>query len=225
MSGARVFSPWWALLAAPVALAVGWVAGGMPVPVRRAPEPREAVAPAPRRTPPSAASPIEVQSTLRTVAATPGPEVAVSPLVKPDTSTAPEPPPPPPDPRTRAIFSEWTTYDDALRQSRDTGKPVMLDFSADWCPPCQALKRELFDAAAMGTTVKSAVIPVSLVDRMRETGQNPPQIEDLQRRYGIQAFPTLIVFSPATGRSLRLQGYAGATETLRWITEAAAALR
>ena len=32
MSGNRSFSPWWALLLLPVAGAIGWWAGGMPVP-------------------------------------------------------------------------------------------------------------------------------------------------------------------------------------------------
>jgi len=130
------------------------------------------------------------------------------------------PAPPKADP-----VSAWTTYDGALAESGRNGKPVLLDFNADWCPPCQRMKQELFDDRGLAQSVQTAVIPVSIVDRRRETGSNPPEIEALQRKYKVTAFPTLVVFSPATGRMETIRGYGGAVPTLDWITEAARAVR
>ena len=187
MSSPRPISPWWALVVVPVALGIGWLAGGMPG--RPRPEPSVSIG--------AFSQPGEAGGT-------PG---------APRASGAP------------ALYSEWTTYDDAVRQSHDNGKPVLLDFSADWCGPCQMLRHEVFDNEAAATTVKAAVIPVSLVDQVRERGGNPPALEQLQRRFDVQAFPTLVILAPGSGRSARRVGYAGDAETLRWITETAAKLR
>lgn len=149
--------------------------------------------------------------------ATPGPESWAS------GSEPAEPAMPKDKPRTE--YSTWTTMASALAESERNGKPILIDFNADWCPPCQKMKSEVFDNGVRGQAVQTAVIPVSIVDRIRENGHNPPEIENLQNRFGVNAFPTLVVFSPATGRMVRTQGFGGADQTVQWITEAAQFVR
>ena len=112
-----------------------------------------------------------------------------------------------------------------MAESGRTGKPVFIDFSAEWCGPCQRLKQLVFKDADYWDTLRAAAIPVSIVDRRREDGSNPSQTDDLQRRYSVNAFPTLIVFSPRSGRVQRAQGFGDANGTIAWIRESANGVR
>lgn len=129
------------------------------------------------------------------------------------------------DSERHAQSSEWTTLDNAMAEAQRTGKPVLLDFNAEWCGPCQRMKEQVFDDEARGRAVKEAVVPVSITDRAREDGHNPSEIDDLQRKFQVDAFPTLVVIAPGNGRAMRIQGFGDADQTLTWITMAAKAVR
>ena len=213
MSGAptpasRSFSPWWVLLLLPIAVGVGWLAGRMPAPAPAAPTsaPSGYLPPATDHERPSGhASPNGRGFAAQPAAAAPA--EAEKPTEQ------------------RSEYSQWTTYADAVEQSRRNGKPILIDFNADWCGPCQRLKGEVFEDGARAQIVQTAVIPVSIVDRHQEEGQNPPQTEELQRRYQVNSFPTLVVFSPQSGRMYTTKGFGDAEQTLAWIAQAAKAVR
>jgi thioredoxin 2 len=81
--------------------------------------------------------------------------------------------------------------DDTLEQIlRETEVPVVVDFYADWCPPCRVMAPRLDEVARDRA---GQVLVVKL-----DTDHNPVMAE----RYGIRGIPTLIGFSVAreTGR-------------------------
>jgi thioredoxin 1 len=77
-----------------------------------------------------------------------------------------------------AITSDDRFETDVLKASR----PVLVDFGADWCPPCRAIAPHLEDLAKTGVDQLS-IVKVD-VDGSPETAM----------RYGIRGLPTLIVF-------------------------------
>lgn len=198
----RGFPFGWALLLVPVLVAAGWAVGQIPE-ARRHPAKSDA-----RNV---ATQPADATAPVGAV------EMPPRVLDHPDAQASP---------RQLGKLSRWTTSISAAEEeSRRTGKPILIDFNAAWCPPCRALRTEVFDDAALGEVVQRLVVPVSIVDRSREDGSNAPEVEDLMQSYSIDAFPTLVIYKPGGGRTLRTTGFGGADQAVDWIRNAAQAAR
>lgn len=86
---------------------------------------------------------------------------------------------------------EWQTNEnDALNMATKTGKPIMMEFTAEWCPPCNALERDFFSRTDI-TGLSHGMIPLR-VDATLET----KDVRDLISRYHVIGWPTVIFMAP-----------------------------
>jgi thioredoxin-like negative regulator of GroEL len=78
----------------------------------------------------------------------------------------------------------WRTdYTSALRESRATGKPMLLDFTAEWCGPCQDMRRTTWSDPAVAQAL-AGYIPVQI---------NLDTHADLATQFGVSAIPHLTI--------------------------------
>ena len=110
-------------------------------------------------------------------------------------------------PRPTGPEVQWTKFDDqALAQARSEGRPVMIDFYADWCLPCKELDAKTFsEAGVVGESERFVRLKADLT----RTGE--PRVEQLTRDYRILGVPT-IVFLDSSGAEMeaaRLTGFEG----------------
>ncbi|MFI5372635.1 MAG: thioredoxin family protein [Candidatus Eisenbacteria bacterium] len=117
---------------------------------------------------------------------------------------------------------DWRPIAGAEALARQTGRPILYEFGAEWCGPCRVLQSEVFGDPPHASIINSSFVPVRVVDRLREDGRNPLDVQGLEQRYGIQAFPTLVVVDPDAGEITRLEGYPGPVAVMQKLTNAAA---
>jgi thiol:disulfide interchange protein DsbD len=105
------------------------------------------------------------------------------------------------------VFREGSP--DAVRAALGRGRPVLVDFTADWCVACHELERLTF--------THPMVIEVARgfdAYRVDLTRFNSPESEAWRREYRIAGLPTVVFLTPPDGREVRearVEGFVPAT--------------
>ena len=91
---------------------------------------------------------------------------------------------------------------DVIEASHDV--PMLVDFWADWCPPCKALTPVLERVIAhLGDRIRMAKVEVDEGDNMKLAG-----------RYSLRGFPTVLLFVKG-----EIVGRFSSARPERWVRE------
>jgi len=103
-------------------------------------------------------------------------------------------------------------YASAGQQAADSGKPVILYFTGEWCVPCRVMKRQVWADEQVMALVNANFIPVAIdVDN--------PDYAPLLERYKVGGPPVTIVTDPQ-GNALHWRaGGVGKPEFLELLME------
>ena len=112
---------------------------------------------------------------------------------------------------------KWIPFDQNLiTRATEDRKPLILDFYADWCGPCIAMEKSVFE--------DPEVLKLShhfITMRLDLTRRTPFQ-EEVLKRYGIRGVPTVLFFNREgmEEKGLRIESLVGKSEFLnnmRWL--------
>lgn len=120
----------------------------------------------------------------------------------------------------------WRTIPSGVAEAQATGKPLLFDFTADWCPPCRQMSAEVFADARSAETLENLFVPVRVLDRSREDGRNTPDVAALQSRFNVTGFPTLVVIgADGAGPPTVIEGFPGKQRLMTQLEAAAVKAR
>ena len=90
-------------------------------------------------------------------------------------------------------------FREALAKARNEKKPIVVDFTASWCAPCQRMLRETFSDPKVAPLLEQCVFVKVDTD----------EYSKLAKRYGAVALPDVRLLSPTGEEIRRLRDFQG----------------
>jgi thiol:disulfide interchange protein DsbD len=92
-----------------------------------------------------------------------------------------------------AGISWYRSFDAAQKVAQQTGKPIFIDFYADWCANCIAFKEETANNAELNRALREKAVAVKLVDKEPDFEKFRENPEHRQLKIGL---PYFVILSP-----------------------------
>ena len=107
------------------------------------------------------------------------------------------------------IFFEGE-FSDALKHAKKMGKPVFIDFYADWCAPCKLMEKNAFSHPDVYSHINNNFVAVRVnVDYF--SGM------DIAERFHVKTYPTLIILDKRGKEKSRITGGQTAKKLLSFV--------
>ncbi len=112
---------------------------------------------------------------------------------------------------------DWQQPAQGQALSQQSRKPILYAFTAHWCGYCKRMRENVFENTQDASKINESYVPVAVWDAKQEQGQNPPEVADLQAKYHVTGFPTLVVQYPDNGPATQMTGFVSEAAVMNFI--------
>lgn len=106
---------------------------------------------------------------------------------------------------------KWmTNYEEAIDLGKSSSKPVILFFTgSDWCGWCNKLEEEVFDTKEFASLAgdKYVFLKLDFPLYAPQPQQLSAQNKQLQKKFNITSYPTIVIFDAQTQQAIGTTGY------------------
>jgi thiol:disulfide interchange protein len=113
---------------------------------------------------------------------------------------------------------DWVNFTDAaLAQAKATGKPVLVEFTADWCGNCHFVEAFVINDRGVVATLKKHDVVMVKADVTEEDAPAKPLLDELNPA---GAIPLTVIYSPHRAQPLMLRGIYSKAELQKAVEDA-----
>jgi len=115
--------------------------------------------------------------------------------------------------------TSWGAYSPAaVASAAQTGKPIIIDFTASWCVNCKEIEHDVFDSPVVAPTLAGKFVTL----RVDLTQWTSPASAALEKQYGFGSLPTIVILRPdgTEIKNLRITGRLSVAEFQKRMQEA-----
>lgn len=113
-----------------------------------------------------------------------------------------------------------TNIEKAKELAKKEKKAVLVEFTgSDWCPPCKALKKNVFNSAEFKTYAKKHLVLVELDfprDKSKVSKEQATYNREQAKAFAVRGYPTIILMD-ADGKELTKKVGYGRTSVAKYI--------
>lgn len=77
--------------------------------------------------------------------------------------------------------------------AQETDKPMVVFFTAGWCPPCKVIKKNVLAKSEVNDALQAGFVPVQ-IDLTDQSSSNPNMAT--AQTYSVRGIPTIIAMTP-----------------------------
>lgn len=105
-----------------------------------------------------------------------------------------------------------SSENEAAARARAERKPMLVDFTADWCGACKKLTKETFSDPRVAKKMSGFVLV-----RVDATNDEDPQVDAVKGKYKVVGLPTVVVYDSAGAERKRFNDFVPADAFLEAI--------
>lgn len=115
--------------------------------------------------------------------------------------------------------TNWVRFDDdTFAAAKQSGKPIFIDATANWCAECREIEHSVFDTPR-------GIVALGKVVTMKidwSTGADPAYVKKTAERFGISGLPHLVILKPG-GEPFKVKNSLKSVDELEALLREAAA--